>query len=445
MNIWGANKQRALFFNRMNKLVRLVVVALLSAGMAACMVPSAKKEKTSSPVPDTSAPVQNLSLPDTPSVLIEPPQTQEAPEPEPPAQAEKPVAQKNKHIVRVLLADNQKSAHIQHSGRVYIYTQDVSKKYKISSEGTVSVSVRKTGQVQVGSLIADQPIVLEPDNGTLLTWNNNVYAGKIFIVPANYTFLIVEHADLENYLYGVLPYEMSYSWPLEALKAQAVAARTFTLKTLENKKNKYFDLYSDVRSQMYKGGGKQYDSVRKAVDGTRAQVLTYNGQLFYTYYHGNCGGGTDDVRSWTPTATSIPPLSGASCAYDSHSKTHSWAMDIPAAKVMEYAKKAGISGTLKSVKVASKTHTGRATQLTIQTSKGRKNVSCPKFRLATGLRSCKITHTSMKSQKVHFEGKGYGHGIGMCQDGANGMAKAGKNYQQILKNYYPGAKITPLK
>jgi len=430
----------------MNKLFRIFLLAFLSLPMAACMVPSAKQAKTSVPATATSTPVASLSLPDTPSVLAEAPQTAEKPEPEPPSQAPQTnTAKKNKHIVRVLLADNQKSAHIKHSGRVYIYTQDLSKKYKISSEGTISVSVRKTGQVQVGSLLAEQPVILEPDNDTLFTWDNNLYAGKIFIVPANYTFLIVEHADLENYLYGVLPYEMSYSWPLEALKAQAVAARTYTMKTIENVKNKYFDLYSDVRSQMYKGGGKQYDSVRKAVDGTRSQVLTYNGKLFYTYYHGNCGGGTDDVRSWTPTATSIPPLSGASCSYDSHSKSHSWSMDISAAKVMEYSKKVGLNGTLKSVKVAAKTRTGRATQLTIQTTKGRKNVSCPKFRLATGLRSCKITHTSMKAQKVHFEGKGYGHGIGMCQDGANGMAKAGKTYEQILKNYYPSAKITPLK
>ena len=70
---------------------------------------------------------------------------------------------------------------------------------------------------------------------------------------------------------------------------------------------------------------------------------------------------------------------------------------------------------------------------------------CGNFRLATGIRSCKITKLSVTAKNVAFEGKGYGHGVGMCQDGAHGMAKNGKTYKQILKNYYPGATITELK
>lgn len=301
------------------------------------------------------------------------------------------------------------------------------------------------GKIQIGTLQATQPIILEPASGTLLGWNNNSYSGKIYIIPAQNTFHLVEHAPLETYLYGVLPYEMSYSWPLEALKAQAVAARTYTLKTLEGVKNQNFDVYSDVRSQMYKGGGKQYDSVKKAVDQTRGQVLTYEDKLFFTYYHANCGGATDDVRSWNFGAKSIKPLSGASCKYDSHSKSYKWTMNIARGKVENYAKSVGLTGALKSIKIVRKTDTGRATNLTIKTAKGTKTVPCGRFRLATGIRSCKITKLDVRKKDVHFEGKGYGHGIGMCQDGANGMAKNGKNYRKILKNYYPGAEITTLQ
>ena len=71
-------------------------------------------------------------------------------------------------------------------------------------------------------------------------------------------------------------------------------------------------------------------------------------------------------------------------------------------------------------------------------------MACGKFRLATGIRSCKINKVSIRNKDVHFEGKGYGHGVGMCQDGANGMAKSGKDYRKILKNYYPGAKIAEI-
>ncbi len=399
----------------------------------ACVVPSARK----------TTPTQTENAAATPAELVLPKDENEAPAQAPaPDQSSSATALK---IVRVLLADNQSSTEIKHSGRVYIYSQDLEKKYKVSAGGTLTVRFAGSGQVQVGTLKSNQPVTIEPAKDTLLTWNGNVYAGKLVIVPAQHTFILVEHVDLENYLYGVLPYEMSYSWPIEALKAQAVAARTYTLKTLEQSKNKYFDLYSDVRSQMYKGGGKQYPSVKEAVDATKHKVLTYNDKLFYTYYHGNCGGGTDDVKSWNPHAASMKPLSGASCAYDSHSKSYSFKQDIPYAKVSSYVHGIGLPGSVKSVKVTHRTSTGRATKLTVHTSKGTKTIACNNFRLAVGLRSCKLTKLQLSGKTLHAAGHGYGHGIGMCQDGANGMAKAGKNYEQILKNYYPGAKITTIK
>lgn len=366
-------------------------------------------------------------------------------EPEPPAQDPQNQKEYTEATVRVLLAEKAKSAYIKHSGKVYIYTQNLDKKYKVSAAGTLAVKALGNGKIQVGTLQAAQPIILEPAANTVLGWNNNSYSGKIYIIPAKNAFHLVEHAPLETYLYGVLPYEMSYTWPLEALKAQAVAARTYTLKTLEGVKNQNFDVYSDVRSQMYKGGGKQYDSVKKAVDQTRGQVLTYEDKLFFTYYHANCGGATDDVRSWNFGAKSIKPLSGASCKYDSHSKSYKWAMNVARHKVESYAKSVGLTGALKSIKISRKTDTGRATNLIIKTAKGSKTVPCGRFRLATGIRSCKITKLDVRKNDVRFEGKGYGHGIGMCQDGANGMAKDGKNYRKILKNYYPGAEIKTLQ
>lgn len=365
--------------------------------------------------------------------------------PEPPAQDPQNQKEYTEATVRVLLAEKAKSAYIKHSGKVYIYTQNLDKKYKVSAAGTLAVKALGSGKIQVGTLQAAQPIILEPAANTVLGWNNNSYSGKIYIIPAQNAFHLVEHAPLETYLYGVLPYEMSYTWPLEALKAQAVAARTYTLKTLEGVKNQNFDVYSDVRSQMYKGGGKQYDSVKKAVDQTRGQVLTYEDKLFFTYYHANCGGATDDVRSWNFGAKSIKPLSGASCKYDSHSKSYKWAMNVARHKVESYAKSVGLTGALKSIKISRKTDTGRATNLIIKTAKGSKTVPCGRFRLATGIRSCKITKLDVRKNDVRFEGKGYGHGIGMCQDGANGMAKDGKNYRKILKNYYPGAEIKTLQ
>ncbi len=404
----------------MTKMFRVLLPVFCAVFFTACAAPSAKKS----------------------AVIQIPARAVRAPEP--PAQDPKAANLPKDFTVRVLLADKQKSATIKHTGKIYLYTTDLEKKYKISKEGSLPLKALGGGKLQAGTLTTNKTIVVEPAVGTLLHWNKNTYSGKIFIIPAGNAFHLVEHAPLETYLYGVLPYEMSHSWHLEALKAQAVAARTYTVKTLEKPVNNNFDVYSDVRSQMYKGGGKQYNSVKKAVDSTRGEVLTYDDTLFFTYYHANCGGGTDNVRIWNPGINDIKPLAGASCKTDTHSVSYKWKKAIPHAKVLAYAKKRGLGGTLKSIKVSRHTGTGRAHTLTLRTTKGSKTVSCADFRLATGIRSCKITQLSVRKADVYFEGKGFGHGIGMCQDGAHGMAKDGKNYKKILKNYYPGAEISTL-
>ena len=371
-----------------------------------------------------------------------------APTPAPvadPIEIEQPKATKVSPIVRVLIGESLKEGFIKHSGRINVYTLNGDKKYKISQEGTVSVKALTDGQIMVGTLKSAQPIVIAPVN-CQLTWNNDTYTGLFYVfpVPKN-KFNLVEFVSLEDYLHGVLPYEMSPSWPVDALKAQAVAARTYTLKSLENVRTKTFDLYSDVRSQMYRGTGKRHTNVTRAVDETRGEVLTHNGKIFFTYYHANCGGGTDDVKSWNFKAPSQKPLSGASCKYDTTSKNYTWKMTLSRAKVENFAHNAGLGGTLRSMKVSNKTSTGRATHLTISTSKGNKTVSCPQFRSTTGIKSCKITKITTTDKGVLFEGKGYGHGVGMCQDGAKGMAQQGKTYKEILKHYYPDSKITQLK
>ena len=349
--------------------------------------------------------------------------------------------------VRVQLADGLKSAQIQTSGKVYIYKANGGKKYKVSKPETLQADLISKDKLQVGALTADTPLVIDPTENVKLTFQKNTYTGKLYLIPSGTTFSVVEHTDLEDYLLGVLPYEMNYNWPLEALKAQAVAARTYTQMQLKPGKAN-FDLYNDVRSQMYKGSGKVYDSVRQAVQSTKGQVLTYKGDLFNTYYHANCGGGTDDAKIWTgSSAPTIKPLQGASCKTDTHSKSYTWKATVPGKSINSFVNKNGLSGTVKKMKVHQKTGTKRAVTLQFTTDKGSKNLSCAKFRLAVGpglLKSCKITDINKTANGFTFEGNGFGHGIGMCQDGAKGMAENGKNYKQILANYYPSSELTTL-
>lgn len=349
--------------------------------------------------------------------------------------------------VRVLLAEKVKTDTVKNSGLVYIYEKGSKKKFKVSAPSALEIKALGGGKIKVGTLESAKNIIIDPAKNTKLTFRKNVYAGALVIVPAGNTFHVVEYVDIEPYLHGVLPYEMSASWPVEALKAQAVAARTYTLKTLENTKNKNFDLYNDIRSQMYKGVGKTYPNVTKAVDETKGEVLTYDGKLFYTFYHANCGGGTDDVKHWNSASFSIKPLQGAKCNSCDHSKNYAWTVSIPKTSIQAFTKKNKLEGEIKSIKISKKTNTGRAVELQFKTSKGVKILSCAKFRMAVGstkLKSCKITDINGGKTAFTFKGKGYGHGSGLCQDGANGMAKAGKNYKQILNNYYPSSKLTKL-
>ena len=340
--------------------------------------------------------------------------------------------------VKILIAENKPSISVEASSSFKITDLSGGKKYLVKKGGKFTVSGDKKG-VKAGSVKSGKGLLLaltSPKES--FTLGGNKYNGKLLIQPAKSGVNIIEQTDLENYLLGVLPYEMSASWPLEALKAQAVAARTYTLKSIEDKKTQDFDLYSDVRSQMYKGSVKVYESVEKAVNQTKGETLTYKGKLFYTYYHANCGGHTDPIPWLKDT---IKPLSGAKCGYCNNSKSANWQATISLSAINNFLKQNKIPGTFKSVSVAKKESSGRAKTLTIRTSKTKKEVNCNSFRVAVGstkMKSCFLTKIKGRT----FTGKGYGHGGGMCQDGAKGMAEAGKDYKDILDRYYPSSKIT---
>jgi len=339
--------------------------------------------------------------------------------------------------VKILIAENKPSFSLHASGKFKITDIKTGKKYSINKGGRFTVAGNKK-QVQAGSVKTDGDLLLEISaKDGYFTLGGNKYNGKIILKPASNGVNVIEQTDLENYLLGVLPYEMSHSWPEQALKAQAVAARTYTLKSIEDKKIQDFDLYSDVRSQMYKGAGTVYDSVKKAVKETKGQVLLNGHKLFYTYYHANCGGHTDPMP-WLKDV--IKPLSGAKCGYCSNSKSANWKTEIPLESINNFLKKNKIDGKFKSISISKKESSGRAKTLTVKTNKTKKTVNCNDFRVAVGstkMKSCFITKINGRT----FTGKGYGHGGGMCQDGAKGMAEAGKNYKDILERYYPSAKL----
>lgn len=275
--------------------------------------------------------------------------------------------------------------------------------------------------------------------------NSRRFRGNIDIVRKDSgKLLVINKIGLDEYLYGVLYHEVSHRWPAECLKAQAITARTFALEQVRGNKNQPYDLRCDIYSQVYGGRSGEKWSTTYAVDLTRGKVLTFNGDIFPTYYHATCSGHTEDASNlWN---TNLSPLKGVPCNFCGHSKHYRWTKEFPLSLVKAKLVGAGYKvGNISSVKVLSKNRSGRNEKLEIKDDASVSIILTGKdFRQVFGpneIRSTKF-EAEIKQGNLVLNGMGWGHGVGMCQWGAYGMSLRGKKCEQILKYYYPGTEIT---
>ncbi|MFC1509142.1 SpoIID/LytB domain-containing protein [Candidatus Omnitrophota bacterium] len=272
--------------------------------------------------------------------------------------------------------------------------------------------------------------------------NKRQFRGEIDIVKRDLSLLVINRIDLEEYLYGVLYHEVSHRWPIEVLKAQAVAARTYALYQKLVTKNKYYDLSSDIYSQVYGGRFSETRRTRKAVDLTIGMVLTQGDKVFPSYYHATCGGKTSDVETlWN---IDVPALRGRKCGFCDFSPHYIWKRELTINEVDKSLKGVGHDIQLTSIEVLNRDDSGRILNLLLKGKKKNIELSGNKFRLAVGpniVRSANFD-VQIKGNIISFQGKGWGHGIGMCQWGAYGMAREGWKAEDILEHYYPGASLT---
>ncbi|MDD3653231.1 MAG: stage II sporulation protein D [Desulfotomaculaceae bacterium] len=271
----------------------------------------------------------------------------------------------------------------------------------------------------------------------------------------------VQQMQLEDYLVGVVAAEMPAEFPLEALKAQAIAARTYVVKRLSaggvaNPLHPGADICDDhrhgqawlSRQDLKKRWGtvsyyNYYYKVKKAVNDTAGMVLTYQGELIDPAYHASCSGSTENSEDvWRDK---VPYLRSVSCPYDAdpeplQSVSFSFeeidrAMGV---SLQAVAVSAG-ANSLPVMKVQEKTETGRPKSIII----GDSHFSAVAVRDLLGLRSTNFTW-QVTENGVTFNTIGYGHGVGLCQYGAKGMAEHGYKHQVILGHYYSGVEITKI-
>jgi stage II sporulation protein D len=303
------------------------------------------------------------------------------------------------------------------------------------------VIIRQIGNsVRIAGHSLSLPVVLKPRSG-LFVFNGRSFPGSMILAQNSGDLLVINHVDIESYLKGVVPKEMGANWPLEALKAQAVASRTFVLYQASKRKSHAFDVRATTASQVYGEAVKDSEASR-AVDVTRGQVLTHQGRPILAYFHAHSGGYVEDDGQVFPV--DLPYLNAQKDQFSLQStkRRYTWSATVPASTLLGLV---GGEGVLRDIRVSSRTASGRVGRLIVSWLGKSQTVDAARLRLKLDPRKLKSTWFDVRKKGDHilFEGQGYGHGVGMSQWGAKAMAKT-HDYVQILHYYYPNTQMTTL-
>ncbi len=265
---------------------------------------------------------------------------------------------------------------------------------------------------------------------------------KVYDVKAE---KIIEQS-VEEYLPAVLAGEMAGDWPLEALKAQAILARTFVLKFVTEKKSMYdgADISTDIKEAQAYDAQAVNGHIRQAVRETRGIVMNAGGELPYAWFHAHSGGLTARAKEGLDYEKAEPGYTQCVKGMENDEappEAAQWEAVFTSEEVLAAAADAGAKvDKLTGISIGERGESGRAMTLMISG----KEVSAPAFRIAIGstkMRSTLLESLRVEDGKVHMSGRGYGHGVGMSQWGAYAMAKEGRTAQEIVTHYFAGVSL----
>ena len=297
-------------------------------------------------------------------------------------------------------------------------------------------------------------VTVAPGTAGFVRVGDRSYRGRLLLFrSADNDLAVVNVLGLEEYLLGVVPCEIGpiNARTVEAVKAQAVAARSFTKQRLGRRQGLGHDLFdSFLRDQEYRGTGRETELGRQAVLATRGEMLEFHGEVCEALYHANCGGVT--ANGSQPYLRSVPDTPGhhrGRKAYCSDKPNFSWQVSFRKESLDAVVSRLwGRSTTgqspkkcrVRSSRLEADRQSGRVKYLQLATDHGSVRLPGSDFRMAMGLRSTAFS-MSIRARTVSFSGRGWGHGSGMCQDGAIGMAEADASYREILQHYYSGVTL----
>jgi len=313
----------------------------------------------------------------------------------------------------------------------------------------------------------DEVNFLPRGKGSFLKMGPHKYRGLIKVIPSGKNAEVVNVVYMEDYLRGVVPPEIGErtSDEVEAVKAQAVAARTYAMAHLGQYENEQYDIKSSISDQLYEGYDTEQNLVNLAIDDTKGKVLFYHDDFVNAYYHSTCGGMTDDIDNvWD--RKEVPYLKAVSdsgaCSW---SKYYIWKEFFTESQLRGRIEQFLSSdrgrdfkiNRIKDIVVTDRTPGGRVAELLVKTDKDVFSFKKDRIRWVIGRTSnpdliLPSDRFNMDIDRdgtgyvsgVTFVGKGYGHGVGMCQCGAIGLARIGWTYDSILGHYYTNIELKDL-
>jgi stage II sporulation protein D len=376
-------------------------------------------------------------------------------------------------FVRVLLSDNRAAATISAGGTFAIecLSQGAQTVYysarpvQVQSDGRLLLVQNHKGDVIQSHL--DEVNIIPRGNNNRIVLDGRRYRGIMKVLPNRQAMHVVNIVYMEDYLRGVVPPEIGErdESELEAVKAQAIAARTYAMAHLRQYRNQPYDMKSSIIDQVYEGLEVEDKLVNRGIDQTTGSVLFFHDSYVNAYYHSTCGGLTDDISSvWDRKEIAYLKAVGDSGAC-SWSKYYEWrevfTEDQLRGRIEQYlSSDRGRDlriGKIRDIKILEYTPGGRVARLAVHTeydvfrfTKDRirwvvGRTSNPDLILPSGRFDVDISRDGAGDiLSITFRGSGYGHGVGMCQCGAIGLARDGWSCGSILSQYYSGAEIRKL-
>lgn len=331
-----------------------------------------------------------------------------------------------------------------------IFELKTSKKTFID-DGNIYNATLSRGNLVIAGKRYKLPVRITPSQSSFIIVNGKKFRDSLFVVATNSKMTVINEVGIENYVRGVLSREMSPDWPLEALKSQAVATRSFAVKNLGRHLKEGFDLCATVHCQVYGGAESENSTTDRATFETAGEILVdKDGQIINSVYHACCGGHTEDARNVWDIKNEVPHYFVAKkCEFCVWYKHYNWTFTFEKDFIRKKLRTAGYDiGRVKTLEVVGRSVSDRAKFIKVKHTKGTTTIPAAKFRLAVDpwrFKSTKLTAIVRHNNSFEFRGHGWGHGVGMCQAGSKGMADSGHSYSEILRFYYPGASIKKVR